>query len=81
MSLRLRDCIVSEEQDYLNGLKALGCLIGEPKCEFRPTDNTKDSLAQGQFYFCNIITVVPPAKYVELQVQYTDQGLSVFLES
>ena len=80
MSLRLRDCIVSEEQDYLNGLKALGCLIGEPRCEFRSTDNTKDSLAQGQFYFVNLITVVPPAKYVELRVQYTDAGLAAYIE-
>ena len=55
-------------------------MIGEPKCEFRSTDNTKDSLTQGQFYFVNLITVVPPAKYVELRVQYTDAGLSAYIE-
>lgn len=80
MSLRLRDCILAEEQDYLNGLKALGCLVGNPQCLFRPVDNTSDSIGKGQFYFANICTVVPPAKYVELQVQYTDSGLSAYIE-
>ena len=80
MSLRLRDCILSEEQDYLNGLKALGCLVGDPTCEFRPIDNSSDTIGKGQFYFTNICTVVPPAKYVELGIAYTDAGLSAFIE-
>ena len=80
MSLRLRDCILSEEQDYLNGLKALGCLVGDPTCEFRPIDNSSDTIGKGQFYFANICTVVPPAKYVELGIAYTDAGLSAFIE-
>ena len=80
MSLRLRDCILSEEQDYLNGLKALGCLVGDPKCEFRSINNTSDTIGKGQFYFTNICTVVPPAKYVELRIAYTDAGLSAFIE-
>lgn len=80
MSLMLRDCIISEEQDYLNGLKAMGCLVGDPKCEFRPIDNTADTIGQGQFYFTNIATVVPPAKYLELGVMYTDAGLSAYIE-
>ena len=80
MSLRLRDCILSEEQDYLNGLKALGCLVGDPTCEFRPINNTSSTIGKGQFYFTNICTVVPPAKYVELRIAYTDQGLQAFIE-
>ena len=80
MSLRLRDCILYEEQDYLNGLKALGCLVGDPTCEFRPIDNTSDTIGKGQFYFANICTVVPPAKYVELGIAYTDAGLQAFIE-
>lgn len=80
MTLRIRDCIVSEEQDYLNGLKALGCLIGDPRCEFRALDNSTDTLGKGQFYFTNIATVVPPAKYVDLGIQYTDAGLSAYIE-
>ena len=80
MSLGLRDCIVSEEQDYLNGLKALGCLVGNPRCEFRSIDNSSDTIGKGQFYFTNIATVVPPAKYLELGIQYTDAGLEAYIE-
>jgi phage tail sheath protein FI len=80
MSLMLRDCILDEEQTYLNGLKAMGCLVGEPKCEFRAVDNSVDTLGKGQFYFSNIATVVPPAKYIELGIAYTDEGLSAYLE-
>lgn len=80
MTLRLRDCIIAEEQDYLNGLKAIGCLVGDPKCEFRALDNTSDTIGAGQFYFTNIATIVPPAKYIDLAVQYTDSGLSAYLE-
>ena len=80
MSLGLRDCIVSEEQDYLNGLKALGCLVGNPRCEFRPVDNSSDTIGKGQFFFTNIATVVPPAKYLELGIQYTDAGLEAYIE-
>ena len=80
MSLRIRDCILNEQQDYLNGLKTVGCLVGNPKCEFRSVDNTSDSIGKGQFYFTNIATTTPPAKYVELQVQYTESGLSAYVE-
>lgn len=80
MSLRLRDCILSEEQDYLNGLKALGCLVGNPKCEFKSDNNSADTIGRGQFYFTSIATVVPPAKYVELGIAYTDAGLSAYIE-
>lgn len=80
MSLRLRDCILSEEQDYLNGLKALGCIVGNPRCEFRAVDNSADTLGQGQFYFTNIATIVPPAKYIDLGIQYTDEGLAAYIE-
>ena len=79
MSLRLRDCILSEEQDYLNGLKALGCLVGNPKCEFKSDNNSAETIGHGQFYFSNICTVVPPAKYVELGIVYTDAGLSAYI--
>lgn len=81
MSLRLRDCILSEEQDYLNSLKALGCIVGSPRCEFRALDNSADTLGQGQFYFTNIATIVPPAKYIDLGIQYTDAGLTAYVEN
>lgn len=80
MSLRLRDCIVSDQQDYLNGLKALGCLVGDPRCDFRAIDNSADTIGKGQFYFTDICTVVPPAKYVQLGITYTDAGLTAYIE-
>lgn len=80
MTLRTRDCIVSEEQDYLNGLVAMGCLVGDPRCEFRPVDNSASTIGAGQFYFTNIATVTPPAKYVDLGIQYTDKGLAYYIE-
>ena len=80
MSLRLRDCILADQQDYINGLKALGCLVGNPLCEFRPIDNTSDSLGKGQFVFTDIVTTVPPAKYLKLGISYTDEGLSAYIE-
>ena len=79
MSLRIRDCIVNEEQDHLNSLKAMGCVVGDPKCEFRAIDNNTDTLGKGQFYFLNLLTCVPPAKYVRLNVQYTDAGLAAYI--
>jgi phage tail sheath protein FI len=80
MTLSLRNDIIAEENSYLSYLVAAGALIGDPICEFRPVDNTSDTLAQGQFYFTNIMTTTIPAKYLELKLQYTDAGLSVYTE-
>lgn len=80
MTLRLRDTIINDQQDYLNGLVAAGALIGTPKCEFRAVDNDSDTLGKGQFYFTDIVTATIPAKYLQLNIQYTDEGLSAYLE-
>lgn len=80
MTLSLRNDVIAEENSYLSYLVAAGALIGDPICEFRPVDNTSDTLAQGQFYFTNVMTTTIPAKYLELKLQYTDAGLSVYTE-
>lgn len=80
MTLMIRNCIINEEQDYLNGLLAIGSLVGHPKCEFKAIDNTSDTIGLGQFYFTNIATFTPPTKYLELAMQYTDSGLSAYIE-
>ena len=80
MTLRLRDTIINDQQDYLNGLVAAGALIGTPKCEFRALDNDSNTLGKGQFYFTDIVTATIPAKYLQLNIQYTDEGLSAYLE-
>lgn len=77
MTLRLRDCIINEQQDFLNGLVALGILVGSPTCKFT---SSIDDIGKGYFYFENIFTGAIPAKYIELGTRYTTEGLSAYLE-
>lgn len=80
MDLALRNYILSEEQDFLYYLVSVRALVGSPRCEFRPKDNTKDSIAKGHFYFKDFVTYTPPAKYIDLGVSFTDEGYTVYLE-
>ena len=80
MTLALRNDIINEEQTYLNYLVAVGALVGNPKCEFRPVDNTSDSIGQGQFYFTNTYTNAIPTKYLQLNLVWTSEGLASYLE-
>jgi phage tail sheath protein FI len=80
MDLALRNYILSEEQDFLYYLVSVQALVGSPRCEFRPQDNTKDSIAKGHFYFKDFVTYTPPAKYIDLGVSFTDEGYTVYLE-
>lgn len=80
MNLGLRKDIITEEQSYLDYLKAIGALLGYPKCEFRPLDNTIETIQRGEFYFTNIITTTPPARYIDLKVGFTSEGYAVLLE-
>ena len=80
MTLQLRNDILAEETNYLNYCLSIGALIGDPVCEFKPTENITDTLQQGQFYFTNIYTVVIPAKFVQMNLQWTNAGLSAYIE-
>lgn len=80
MDAELRRYILSEEQDFLYYLVSVQALVGSPRCEFRPQDNTKDSIAKGHFYFKDFVTYTPPAKYIDLGVSFTDEGYTVYLE-
>jgi phage tail sheath protein FI len=80
MDLTLRNDILTEEQDFLYYLVSVRALIGSPRCEFSPIDNTKESISQGHFYFKDFITYTPPAKYIDLGVSFTDEGYTVYLE-
>lgn len=80
MDLKLRNDILTEEGNYLNYLVSIGGLIGSPRCEFRPVDNTQDTIKQGQFYFYDVVTYTPPAKYIDLGVAFSDEGYLVYLE-
>ncbi|MBO5834344.1 MAG: hypothetical protein J6R22_05320 [Alphaproteobacteria bacterium] len=80
MDAELRRYILNEEQDFLYHLVSVQALVGSPRCEFRPQDNTKDSIAKGHFYFKDFVTYTPPAKYIDLGVSFTDEGYTVYLE-
>lgn len=80
MDAELRRYILNEEQDFLYYLVSVQALVGSPRCEFRPKDNTKDSIAKGHFYFKDFVTYTPPAKYIDLGVSFTDEGYTVYLE-
>lgn len=80
MDAELRRYILNEEQDFLYYLVSVQALVGSPRCEFRPQDNTKDSIAKGHFYFKDFVTYTPPAKYIDLGVSFTDEGYTVYLE-
>lgn len=80
MTLSLRNDIINEEQNYLNYLVAVGALIGNPRCEFKSNDNTGDTLGKGQFYFTDTYTSAIPAKYLQLNLVWTSEGLASYLE-
>lgn len=79
LTLGLRNDILNEEQNYLNYLKSVGALVGYPRCEFRPVDNTVATVQQGKFYFTNILTATSPARYLDLKIVFTSEGYSVLL--
>lgn len=81
MTLTLRNNILNYEQNQLNYCVSQGALIGDPKIEFRPDDNSLSTLQQGQFYFTELATVTPPAKYIEMKLSFTSDGFKVYLES
>lgn len=79
LTLGLRNDILNEEQNYLNYLKSVGALVGYPRCEFRPVDNTVATVQQGKFYFTNILTATSPARYLDLRIVFTSEGYTVLL--
>ncbi len=78
MTLALRNDIINEEQTYLNYLVSAGALIGSPRCEFRAIDNTSDKLQKGYFTFTDVHTVTIPAKYIQLNLVYTSEGINSY---
>ena len=49
MTLSLAETIRNREQEKVDGLKAMGALIGDPVVEFIETENPIDNLVQGDF--------------------------------
>jgi len=80
MTLTMRNDVIQEENDYLAYLKSIGAIIGEASCEFKADDNPVDNVAQGRFVWSIESTITPPLKYAQLNVAYSQAGLSVYYE-
>ncbi len=80
MTLQMRNDVITEEQNFMNGLVAIGALIGQPRVEFVQTDNPIDNVAQGYFTWSIATTEAPPRKYMLAKVAYTQAGLEVFTQ-
>lgn len=78
MTLTMRNDIIQEENDYLAYLKSIGALVGDAECVFKAADNPADAIALGQFVWSIEGTVTPPMKYAQLNVAYSQAGLSVY---
>lgn len=79
-TLQMRNDIINEQLDYLNGLVAKGALIGKPTCEFRAIDNPKDNIQKGEFKWNITCTTTNPLKYAYVSVSYTSAGLDTLVE-
>ena len=78
LTLQMRNDIINAEQDYLNGLVAIGALIGEPKCEFIAESNPIDSIVQGNFTWNIAVTETNPLKYMLARIAFSVAGLSFY---
>lgn len=80
LTLQMRNDIINAEQDYLNGLVAIGALIGEPKCEFIAVSNPIDSIVQGNFTWNITVTETNPLKYMLARIAFSVAGLSFYTQ-
>ena len=80
LTLQMRNDIINAEQDYLNGLVAIGALIGEPKCEFVAESNPIDNIVQGNFTWNITVTETNPLKYMLARIAFSVAGLSFYQE-
>ncbi len=79
-NLQLRDSILNEEQEILDGFIAVGALLPGSKILFLPSENSTSDMINGDFKFDLPITVTPRAKSLTGTVYYTDEGLASLVE-
>ena len=80
LTLTMRNDIINEQINYLNGLVAIGGLIGNPVCEFRATSNPIDDIVEGHFVWDIEATETNPAKTIEANIAFTTAGLTAYTE-
>lgn len=79
MTPQIKNDILTAENNYLAYCVSVGALIGSPVCEFRASENTTDTLQQGEFYFSELATVTPPAKYIDFKLTFNTDGFKIYL--
>ena len=80
LTLQMRNDVVNAEQDYLNGLVAIGALIGEPRCEFLAESNNFDNIVEGNFTWNITVTETNPLKYALARIAFSVAGLSFYTQ-
>lgn len=78
MDIGLKDKILNDEQEWLDGLASKGALIGAPVIAFLVSDNSTTDLMNGNFTWDIQDTPTPPAKSLSARVSYTDAGFNAF---
>ena len=79
-NLQMRDSILNEEQEILDGYIAIGALLPGSKIMFLASENSTSDMINGDFKFDLPITVTPRAKSLTGTVYYTDAGLASLVE-
>ena len=80
LTLQMRNDVINAEQDYLNGLVAIGALIGEPRCEFLAESNNFDNIVEGNFTWNITVTETNPLKYAMARIAFSVAGLSFYTQ-
>lgn len=78
MTIAIKDTIIQREQSKLDGLVAMGALIGQPTISFSE-DNTADDIMGGSFTWDMSATTNVPLKSATVRLQYTDDGIYMLL--
>ena len=79
-NIQLRDSILNEEQEIIDGYIAVGALLPGSKIIFLASENSTSDMINGDFKFDLPITVTPRAKSLTGTVYYTDEGLASLVE-
>lgn len=79
-NLQMKDSILNEEQEVLDGLIAIGALLPGSEILFLASENSTGDMINGDFKFDLPVTVTPRAKSLTGTVYYTDAGLASLVE-
>lgn len=79
MTIGLKDSILESEQERLDGLVAMGALIGNPTVEFLESENTDEDMLNGNFRWKFTDTPTPLGKSYTAKVVCTDSGYSALI--